>query len=184
MCFRVWLILLALLPTPRLLAQVDLSDHFVDLLDAAGIGFIEPLEARYKDIRLSSRQLADYDFAMRSRREKLEIRYRIHPYRAEDPLSEAPHVRAIRLLMHLATNQQQAVMRGLEVDEEDLQAAFRADWGKVFFFQPKTSFSTAAHCKMLALHREGQGTAFVFFLFDEAGAALDHRFFALQFAEL
>ena len=172
--------ILAFLPL-LLHGQVDLTDHFSTLLDRAGLTFVEPLEARYKDIRLAGNDYADCQFAIRSRKEKLEIRYLVYPYQEEDPLSFAPHVRAMRLLVSLATNQQESIMRGMEVAKADLEEQFQADWGKVFFFTPKPGFTSWQQCKMLALHREGQGTAFVFFLFDKPTAALDYRFYALQF---
>ena len=60
---------------------------------------------------------------------------------------------------------------------------FNADWGQVIFFQPKSVFSHKAHCKMLALYKEGKGMAFVFFLFDKGTLELDRRFLALRFKE-
>lgn len=165
-----------------LFGQVDLPNDFSALLENAGLSFVEPLEARYKDIRVSQNDYADYQFAIRSRKEKLEIRYLIYPHREEDPLSYAPHVRAMRLMISLATNQQESIMRGMDVSEVDLEEQFQADWGKVFFFTPKAGFTSWQQCKMLALHREGQGTAFVFFLFDKPSTALDYRFYALQYS--
>ena len=166
-----------------LFGQVELTESFSALLANAGLSFVEPLEARYKDIRVSQNDYAGYQFAIRSRKEKLEIRYLIYPHREEDPLSDAPHVRAMRLLVSLATNQQESVMRGMEVADADLDEHFRADWGKGFFFTPKPGFTSWHQCKMLALHREGQGTAFVFFLFDKPSTALDYRFYALEYSE-
>lgn len=175
--------LLILFSVSILSAQVDLSPGFDRLLDAANLEFVEPLEARYKDVRVVDNAWQPYDFAIRSRREKLEIRFLIKPYRRDDPLAEAPQLQAIRLLTHLATNDQSFVMRGMEVAERDLREHFNADWGKVFFFTPKPGFTSWKHCKLLALHSEGQGTAFVFFLFNTPGPALDHRFYALNFRD-
>ena len=58
---------------------------------------------------------------------------------------------------------------------------FNADWGKVFFFTPKPGFTRKSHCRLLALHKEGKGTAYIFFLFEEPDEVLDHRFLALRF---
>ena len=175
--------LLILFSASFLPAQVELSPEFDRLLVAAGLEFIEPAEARYKDVRVVDNEWQDYDFAIRSRREKLEIRYLIKPFRPGDPLAEAPHLRAMRLLTHLASNDQSFIMRGLDVAWEDLREQFNADSGKIFFFTPKPGFNNRKQCKLLALHSEGQGTAFVFFLFDTPSPALDHRFFALHFKE-
>lgn len=160
--------------------QVALSPSFQTKLAAAGLEFIEPLEARYKDIRVVRNDFLDYDFAMRSRREGLEIRYYIDPVDREE--AAVPHVEAVRLLMHLASNDERYIMSGVDVRALDLEEQFNADWGKVFFFTPKEAFSARRKCKMLALFREGYGMAFVFFLFNEAGPALDHRFYALRYS--
>lgn len=162
-------------------AQVDLSIHFQDKLQAAGIEFLEPLENSYKDIRVPRRNFTDYDFAIRSRKEKIEIRYRIDPLEAENPVAYAPHVRTVRTLLHLATNDTNFYMSGIPVRESDLIETFNADWGKIFFFTPKEAFSPRKECKMLALFREGRGMAYVFFLFDEPSPELDYRFYALRF---
>jgi hypothetical protein len=51
-----------------------------------------------------------------------------------------------------------------------------------YFFRPKPEFATQPGCKMLALCKEGQGTVFVFFLFDDPGnTALDRREVAVRF---
>lgn len=162
-------------------AQIDLDPDFQEKLEVAGLEFIEPLEARYRDIRVVRNDFLTYDFAIRSRREGLEIRYYVQAA-GEAPI-DVPHVDAVRLLTHLASNDERFVMSGLDVNETDLREQFNADWGKVFFFTPKEAFSPRRQCKMLALFREGFGSAFVFFLFDEAGPELDHRFYALRFRE-
>ena len=163
--------------------RIDLDDSFTEKLEAAGLEFLAPLDAGYKDIALWRNPYQSFDFAIRSRREKLEIRYLIEPWRAGDRSFLAPHVKATRLLLHLATNDQDMVMTGLDVEPAVLHEQFNADWGKVFFFQPKRGFSHAPNCKMLALFREGKGMAYVLFLFDEPGPELDFRFEALRFVE-
>lgn len=162
-------------------AQVDLPPAFRQKLEAARIDFMEPLESGYKDIRVEENDLVDYDFAIRSRKEKMEIRYLIEPSGSGQALASIPHVQCIRVLSTLATNDERYVMSGIDVGAGDLTRRFNADWGKVFFFKPKEGFSAYQNCKMLALFREGQGMAYVFFLFDEAGPELDYRFYALSF---
>jgi len=161
--------------------QIELDAGFQEKLAAAGLELIEPVEARYKDVRVARNELLTYDFAIRSRREKLEIRYLVQP--AREGAVAVPHVDAIRLLTHLATNDDRFIMSGVDVKATDLEEQFNADWGKVFFFTPKEDFTPRRQCKLLALFREGYGSAFVFFLFDEAGPELDHRFYALRFRE-
>lgn len=164
-------------------AQVDLSPDFQQRLKETRIEFLEPLEAKYKDIRVARNDFLDYDFAIRSRREQIEIRYLIEPLTESNPVAQAPHVRTVRMLMHLARNDDVFVMSGIDVRETDLREQFNADWGKIFFFTPKEGFSRYQECKMLALFREGRGMAYVFFLFDEPSRALDNRFYALRFLD-
>ena len=182
--FRSFYFLAVLVIGQPVFAQIDVSDHFNQLLDDADLEFLEPVEAKYKDIRIGKNLYQSYDFAIRSRKEKMEIRYLIEPYNEKDPTADIPHLSSIRLLTHLASNGEEAgVITGLDIEAEKLKTDFNADWGKTFFFKTKTSFSTRSHCKMLALFKEGKGMAYVFFLFDKATNELDKRFLALRFKD-
>ncbi len=166
-----------------LAAQIDYTPRFTRLLEAAQLEFYEPLENNYKDVSVwkDAAQYQSYDFAIRSRRNQLEIRYLIQPYNEQNQLFTAPQVEAVRLAMHLATNEEESIISGLSMDEGELKSDFNADWGKVFIFQPKKNFSNRTHCKMLALYTEGKGMAFVFFLFDQPSQEVENRFVALRF---
>ena len=163
--------------------KIDLSEGFNQLLIDAQMEFVYPLEAGYKDIPVYRNGFQRYDYAIRSRKEKLEIRYIIVPYEEHNPKTHFPQVGSMRMLTNLASNNQDLLVTGLDIEAEQLKEEFNADWGKVFFFQPKAGFSRKLHCKMLALHKEGKGTAYVFFLFDDPGRALDHRFLALRYSD-
>lgn len=162
-------------------AQVAPSEPFQQKLNQTGLFFMEPVEGKYKALRKPSDLYQDYDYAIRSRREKMEIRYLIEPWRENNPLSGVPHVRASRLVMHLATNQGEGMIIGQNIGQETLLDDFNADWGKVFYFEPKDAFSLNRECKLLVLHKAGLGTAYVFFLYDKITVELDKRFLALQF---
>ncbi len=183
MCKGLWIFSVSFLLALPLFGQVKMDEDFELLLEEAGIAFLSPVEARYKRIPVWKNPLQSYDYAIRSRREGLEIRYIIKPYEAGNPLSALPQVEAIRLLTHLATNDQEELIVGHEIAQEVLAEAFHADWGRQYFFKPKSSFSRWQHCELLALHKAGQGTAFVLFLFDEPSRELGNRFYALQFTE-
>ncbi|MCO6487594.1 MAG: hypothetical protein J5I98_04205 [Phaeodactylibacter sp.] len=164
-------------------AQIRTGDEFARLLGQAGIEFIEPVEANYKQTPVWKNPIQSYDYAIRSRKEGIEIRYLIRPYELGAPTADAPHVEASRLAMHLATNDQDYRIAAREIDPEILSDGFHADWGMQFFFRPKASFARWNHCELLALHKDGRGTAFVIFLFDEPSRELGLRFYALQFRE-
>jgi hypothetical protein len=174
------LILTAAFATPGV-AQFALGGPFLEKMARAKVEFIAPVDGSYRETPLAPNNFLNCDFSMRSRKEKLEIRYLIEPFDETRHDAYLPHLRAARMLMHLASNDESFVMTGLSIDEDALREQFNADWGKVFFFTPKAGFSPYSQCKMLALYREGAGMAYVFFLFDQAGAELDHRFQALRF---
>ena len=60
--------------------RIDLSDDFNQLLQQVEAQLILPVETDYKDIRPVSNPWMDYDFSIRSRKERMEIRYKISPY--------------------------------------------------------------------------------------------------------
>ena len=162
--------------------QIELKDVFRQKLEKAGLYFIEPVEGKYKPLNIDHRDLYQkYDFAIRSRKEKMEIRYLIEPWRENNPLSGLPHIRATQLVMNITTNEGEGMIIGQTIGQDDLLDDFNADWGKVFYFEPKDAFSLNNECKLLVLHKAGMGTAYIFFLYDKITVELDRRFIALQF---
>lgn len=162
-------------------AQIRLDETFRQKLDKVGLYFMEPVEGKYKVQKKAKDPFQYYDFAIRSRPEKMEIRYLLDPWQENNPLSAIPHIRATQLLTRLARNQGEGIIIGQSIGQETLLDDFNADWGKVFYFEPKGAFSSNAECKMLVIHKEGIGTAYVFFLYDKISPVLDKRFLALQF---
>lgn len=175
---------LLLLASSKAEAQLKMNEEFTELLERAGIEFLEPVEARYKTAPARKNPFRSYDYAIRSRKEGIEIRYLIRPYEPNASTADIPHVEASRLVMHLATNDQDYLVAGREVAPEVLSEFFNADWGMQYFFRPKPGFADWNHCELLALHKDGQATAFVFFLFDEPSPELGNRFYALRFREI
>lgn len=163
--------------------KLEPSKRFDSLTKACNIEFLKPLDAGYKSIWVGKNSLQQYDFAIRSRKEKLEIRYLIEPHQENNPTFSVPHMKCIQKVLTIASNEQDVVMTGLDISEKSLQEDYNADWGKVFFFRPKAQFSTYKHIKMLALFKEGRGMAYVFFLFDKPTRNLDNRIIALRYNE-
>ena len=155
---------------------------FEALLTEVGIEVFLPLDSKCRDFEPHQNQLEAYDFRIVSRKEKMDIRYTIKPCRQGDIMSHNPHLLTMRAVASVATNEQDYVISALEMSEQELQNDFNADWGMTYFFTPKNDFANTPHCRMLALHKEGKGTAFVFYLFDNVkNEALDTRYFSLQF---
>ena len=168
--------------------KIELSDGFTKKLSAATIDFFVPLDGGYKDIAVfkEAKQFQTYDYAIRSKKEQLEIRYLITPIENNKRAYLPPSVNFMKTLTHLASNNEEHLIAVHSMSKEALEF-FNADWGKEAVFHPKVVFSKRQHCKMLMLHKEGRGTAYLFFLFDEspeAMLALDTRYYALKFLEI
>lgn len=168
-------------PAPLPAQKLDLPDTFLQKLETAGIELAIPLDSDYRDVSVRRDAHLRYDFAMRSHREDLEIRFLLIPYDERQPATAMPHIQATRAASTAATNDEEAIMTVLSVDDR-LLAQCHADWGMIYLFTPKIGFSDKRLGKMLALYREGQGTALIFFLFDDPGnTAADEREVALRF---
>ncbi len=176
--------LLLLLPQWLLAQKMEQPDHFTQLLRQAGVELFEPLDAGYKDFVPLENPYLNCPFAIRSNQEDLQIRYYVQPWDERNYLSTAPNVNTFITLTNLATNADDAIISALRPDGQSLRRDFNADWGMTYIFTPKPVFSDSPMCKMVALCKEGQGTVFVFFLFDDPGnMALDRREMAVRFKE-
>ncbi|HMQ49805.1 MAG TPA: hypothetical protein PKA00_20325 [Saprospiraceae bacterium] len=163
-------------------SQVKINPRFEQLLQDANLVFLEPTESSYRAVKALKNDYLDSDFIIRSKREGLEIRYVIQPL----SVGEAdfwPHVEASRLLTHLASNEEDGVMVGHRIEENQLLQAFGADWAAYYYFEPKSAFGAYRHCRLLALYKEGQAMAYVVFLFNEPSRELEQRLLALQFEQ-
>ncbi|MEL6275951.1 MAG: hypothetical protein AAFU03_12685 [Bacteroidota bacterium] len=117
---------------------------------------------------------------MYSKQEKLEIRYYLQAESEMGPFVGMPHVAAGRLLIDVSSNDEDAVTTAHSFQGEAL-ATYRADWAKLFTFQPKRRFSDTNFAQMVALYQEGIGMLYVFLLFDKAPDTLDSRQLAIRF---
>jgi hypothetical protein len=93
-----------------------------------------------------------------------------------------PNVQTTSTLASIASNEEiYATIAIHKIKEEDLSAAFNADWGSLFYFQPKRSFSRFRYGKLLSLYKIGKGMIYVLFLFDEADEDLENQFYTVRF---
>ncbi|HFA49821.1 MAG TPA: hypothetical protein ENJ95_12505 [Bacteroidetes bacterium] len=162
--------------------KIDCPPAFRGLLKKANLDFFEPLDAGYKNFEPAENEYLNAQFAIRSAKEKLEIRYFIIPWEEDNPLASNPHISTFTALANVATNADEEVVSVIQPTAAMLQKDFNADWGMTYFFRPKEAFSDKKSCRMVALCKEGQATVFIFYLFNDAGnRALDTRYRALRF---
>ena len=122
---RIFLVVVAfLISFQASFAQVQLPDAFSNLLSKTQLDFHYPLEGKYKVKKVGFEPYESYDFAIRSRKEKIEIRYAIYPFEEKDLASIAPHAACVRLVTHLATNDDHALISSFSLSEESLLGRF------------------------------------------------------------
>jgi hypothetical protein len=184
-CWQLWAVALWLLLPQWLLAQkIEQPAHFTQLLQQAGLEVFEPLDAGYKDFEPWENDYLRCQHAIRSNSEDLQILYYVLPWNERDYMSTAPNVATFLAITNLATNAEDAIISALRPDSQSLRRDFNADWGMTYIFTPKPAFADSPICKMIALCKEGQGTVFVFFLFDDPGnTAIDKREMAVRFRD-
>ncbi|MCB9283143.1 MAG: hypothetical protein H6563_03640 [Lewinellaceae bacterium] len=152
-------------------------------LEAMQLEIFRPLDSDYQPVAPQPGDFQEYDYIIRSRSEKMEIRYLAIPYREDQWDSQYPHILATRMVTHVATNAEDAPISLLSLGTTELDA-FHADWGVVYFFTPKDQVSERRTGELLVLHKEQRGTILVFFFFDDPdNPAIDRRFQSVQFID-
>lgn len=177
------LLFFSLLSTTFYAQKIKQSKSFLQKLEQTQIDVFTPLEGKYKSVRPTKNPYQTADHIVVSKKEDLEIRYAIIPFESGDKRTQIPNIDFMRVVSSTATNddREDAVVSIHQIEEMDLKEKYNADWGNIAYFQPKSSFSSRKHCRLLSLYSEGRGIVHVFFLFDEASQHLDNRLHALQF---
>lgn len=173
------LILLLLAIPLGMTAQKPLPPEFLNRLMEVGAEMLIPLDGGYKGEEGEKNPYCSWDYALRSRLERLEIRYVVRPDTADSRRS--PAIDAHRMALNLCSNDEDAVMTARNLTEEELYDLYNADWGRVYNFPPKLFFSASRYCQMLAMYKAGRGLIFVFLLFDEPTPEIEHRLYAMRF---
>jgi len=159
-------------------AQIKFSEDFFQKMEAMQMEFLQPLEASYKKIKVKKNLILKYDSAIKAKKEDMEIRFALKP---ESVPNQFPHMQATSMTVSIATNEQDTKMVMHEMSKKDLEE-YDADWGLTAFFSPKDMFSEKKHCKMISLYKEGEGMAYVFFLFDKPSEEVDMQKYCLKYA--
>lgn len=140
-----------------------------------------PIDGGYRGFRPPDNFTQNCHWAIRSRKDGLEIRYLLSPDQEEQPISNHPELAAHRLAMHICSNEENAIMTARELTDNEREVLFNADWGKVYILSPKADFSPYTYCKMVVLYRENSGLAYIFNLFDEPSQNIDNKLYTFRF---
>ena len=167
-------------PAPEVVAPRPLPDTFNVLSEAAAVQLSPDW---WRDFRIQPSTQNDYldsHLTLYSKAEKLEMRFHLRPERPNDPLAGLPFIRVQTMATNLGSNEEDAVTAVHSLGEEEL-AALNADWGRLYTFRPKRSYSDRAHAQLLAVYREGRGLVTTVLLFNKPPGTLDDRQLMLRF---
>jgi len=157
---------------------------FLQRLDAMGLEWLQPADARLKTFLPAPNPYENFLFAYRLPREDLELRFALYPESSEDPASQNPSLLAFRSVTSAATNDPEYRISLMEMEPEQARLQFNADGALLFFFHPKPDLAPYEHCRLLVLYKAGQGTALVYFFFDDPdNPTLDTRLQTLRFRD-
>ncbi|HKK73618.1 MAG TPA: hypothetical protein VJ953_00990 [Saprospiraceae bacterium] len=140
-----------------------------------------PIDGGYRGFRPPDNLTQNCHWAIRSRKDGLEIRYLLSPAQEEQPISNHPELAAHRLAMHICSNEENSIMTTRELTDNEREVLYNADWGKVYILSPKVDFSPYTYCKMVVLYRENSGLAYIFNLFDEPSQNIDNKLYTFRF---
>jgi hypothetical protein len=145
------------------------------------IRFTAPLDSDYRETLDRENDYLRSHYAIRSRREKMELRFHLRPERPDDRYYQLPHLAATTLAMNLGSNDEDAVTAVHRFSDDELRF-YGADWARMYTFRPKRSYGNGfGQAQLIALYREGRGLAYTVLLFDEAPATLEGRQLSLRF---
>lgn len=165
-----------------LVAQLAIPAELQWRLDTMQADIFRPLDSDFRPVKVDGEDYVPAQFAMYSKREKLEIRYYARPKKELGFFAQMPHLDASRVVMNAASNDEDAVTTGHSFGTED-RKTFGADWAKLFTFPPKRGFSDTQYAQMVAIYRENQGMIYIFLLFNDAPDTLDARQIAARFLQ-
>ncbi|PHI18229.1 hypothetical protein CEQ90_19025 [Lewinellaceae bacterium SD302] len=184
-CFRqlnFLLLFVLLVAVNNLAGQGPLPQAAANRFDSLGADIIRPFDADFKEVSVARTRFRPAEYAIGSKKEKLEIRYYLQTEKELGHFSGMPHVATGRFLMDVGSNDEDAQTTVHSFQGEQLET-YNADWSKLFTFQPKYEFAAYEYAQLVALYKEGRGLIWVILLFNKPPDTLDARQLAARFLE-
>ncbi len=169
-------------PALLLAQRYATTAEFDSLLTELNLVVNYPLAGDFKSLPPKKNDYLKDHLTVRSRAEKLEMRFHLRPDRPSDLYAGRPHYLTMLKVMNMGSNEEGAMTAVHSFGEEEL-AVFNADWAKMYTFRPKRGYSEREQAQLVAIYKEGRGMAFIVLLFDRAPETLEGRQLALRFRE-
>ena len=162
--------------------QITYTRSFTDRLQEAHLEYYKPVETWHHVSPKRKDRYMQYDLVLVNEENDLELRYMIKPY-ADDAVDQYPHVETMRLIQHVATNDEEADIRVLMPDSETLARRFNAEWGLCQYFTPKRTYSEKPFGALITLYAKGKAMIQVVILYQDASYDPFESFHFLKFRE-
>ena len=175
-------VLLFIMPFLQLNSQIVYTHGFTELLKEAHLDYYKPLEEWYHVSPKKRDKYMKYDLVLLNESTDREVRYYIKTYQ-DDVLDQIPHVSMMRLIQHIATNDENAEIRAVILDQDLLENRFNADWGICQYFIPKKSYSDLPFGALISIYAKGKSTAYAVILYSDIEFEPLKNFYQLRFRE-
>jgi len=162
---RIFFLILLLAPNLSFGQQVDLP-NFNAMCRTHQIEFPTSEDSKLKFEDGTRRFHQDFDIRIEHSKADYSVLAYFYPIvlgSEEDP----PAVLSMLRASHFATNDTTAVIAAHRIDDLHVRETYGADWGRIYYFQPKQGIEDYKECQLVALHKEGHGTFYVLYFFDE-----------------
>jgi len=168
---RVFLILLVLLVMNSDTRSQQLPAGFQQLLKRSSMTFAVPPGCASTQVVPNEDVM--YDYAMKSKSMKLEIRYRIWPIELGRPLDQTRNRMFMTMLMTMALNiSGGATPKATYYPEDDVRKEFGADAGATCAVKTDSDFGAGyTICLISVIHKDDVADAYVFYLCDDVSVA-------------
>ena len=156
------------------------TQSFTDLLDNHSLTFKQP-EEWFKLEPLQEDDYAAYALVIRSEDPAIEIRICYIP---NTPGSHyLPNFDFTRLVTNISSNEDMHMLFLKGIDPTELEQTYRADWGGIATFKPKSEFSMMERAKLLSIFNENVGTIQIIFLYNGTSTQINPYLDILSFGE-
>jgi hypothetical protein len=175
----------------------NIPKKFQQLLDSNDLQFRMP--EGYRKVRTHENPDMYYNFAIKNKKKKLEIRYTVLPLGSLSDLYNKSRtdtsIKAVKadsvfgktMLMVNMLNISDTIYRDIVAfDPASVKNEFGADWGGFAMSQPRTTFAKGyKYCVIVGIHKNNVADGFITYLFDDIAAVTDDiygaDFYCMQF---
>ena len=156
--------------------QIKCLESFKNKLKSINAVYLAPWDFVQTRHSLVEKEVVDYQYAIKHKKEKLEIRYSITPY--VKPVKETNKVIigsenlykafTLTVLMNIVNGKKENIFSGEILDKTKAKSDFNADWVAIYVMKPESDFAkNYKYVHLLTLYKKNAGQVYIYYLFDD-----------------